>query len=221
MLCFPAFSIFFPLTKALVMNNETTCGLVVCGGESRRMGKDKAFIEYHGEAQLYRVYRLLRLFCDRVLMSCATTQAAHIDQGYNILVDEERYRGRGPATALLTAAHRFPENNFLIAGCDYPFLDAEELSSFAALIDEHTHAAAFFNTTVKLYEPLLGYYSAEAAKQFSIENADEPVSLQNFLMRHEAMKYYPRNPAAAESIDTPVQETIAREKIRHLKNHQQ
>ena len=202
------------------MNNEATCGLVVCGGESKRMGKDKAFIEYHGEAQLYRVYHLLQLFCDRVMIACATTQASLIDEAYDILVDEERYCGRGPATALLTATHRFPENNFLIAGCDYPFLDADELSSFVALIDDHTHAAAFFNTTVHLYEPLLAYYSAEAAKQFGIENATEPVSLQNFLMRREARKYYPRTPAAAESIDTPVQEKITREKLRHLKNHQ-
>lgn len=202
------------------MNNEATCGLVVCGGESKRMGKDKAFMEYHGEAQLYRVHRLLQLFCGRVMVACATTQASRIGEGYDILVDEERYYGRGPATALLTAAHTVPGKNFLLVGCDYPFLDAEELSSFVTLIDDHTHTAAFFNAIVHLYEPLLAYYSAEAAKQFGNENANEQVSLQNFLTRHEAIKYYPHNPAAAESIDTPVQEKIAREKIRHLKNHQ-
>ena len=155
-----------------------------------------------------------------MVVACSATQSAHIDEGYNILVDEGEYSGRGPATALLTALHRIPGRNFLLIGCDYPFLDAEELTSFAAVVDDNTHTAAFYNATMDLYEPLLGYYSAEAAKMFATENEKEPASLQNFLMRHEAKKYFPRNLAASESIDTPDQERAAREKICYLKNQQ-
>ena len=38
-------------------------GLVLTGGESRRMKKDKASLEYHGQKQSVVAYKLLNLFC--------------------------------------------------------------------------------------------------------------------------------------------------------------
>ena len=44
-------------------------GLVLSGGQSSRMGRDKALIDYHGLPQYAYVYDLLLGFCDKVFIS--------------------------------------------------------------------------------------------------------------------------------------------------------
>ena len=44
-------------------------GLVLAGGESTRIGMDKAIIDYHGQPKHIHVYKLLEKCCDQVFVS--------------------------------------------------------------------------------------------------------------------------------------------------------
>ena len=44
-------------------------GLVLAGGESTRIGMDKAIIDYHGQPKYIHVYKLLEKCCDQVFVS--------------------------------------------------------------------------------------------------------------------------------------------------------
>ena len=44
-------------------------GLVLTGGRSTRMGRDKAALEYGGQAQADRAFDLLARVCDKVFVS--------------------------------------------------------------------------------------------------------------------------------------------------------
>jgi molybdopterin-guanine dinucleotide biosynthesis protein A len=200
------------------MTSRPTCGIVACGGQSTRMQKDKAFINYHGEPQVYYAYRMLQPFCTEVFISCSADQLQKIDNSFNTLPDDENFRNRGPAAALLTAITFHPDKNFLMLGCDYPFLSDDEFSRFAAVVDNKTFAAAFFNNETQLYEPLIAYYAQQAAKQFLEHHSSEAISLQQFLVRNNALKYYPQNALSFKSVDAPEQEADAHLLLRHLKN---
>ena len=187
------------------MNRDNTYGLAACGGKSSRMGRDKAFINYHGLPQSLVVYHMLDNFCGKTFISCSGIQAPQISAGCNILTDDERYGDLGPAAALLTAANNFPGKNFLMVGCDYPLLNKQELEKFTLSINEETFAASFFNPDTEMYEPLIAYYSAAAARLFLDAHAEASISLQHFLRDHGAAKFIPSNTDVIKSIDTPEQ----------------
>ena len=44
-------------------------GLVVCGGQSTRMGMDKSQLQYHGVPQREWLYELLQPLCEDVYIS--------------------------------------------------------------------------------------------------------------------------------------------------------
>src|SRR5688500_6513784 len=187
------------------MNRDNTLGLAACGGKSSRMGRDKAFINYHGIPQSLAVYRMLENFCGKTFVSCSVMQASQINSGCNFLTDDKKYADSGPAAALLTATNNFPGKNFLLVGCDYPMLNEQVLGEFTSGINDETFAAAFFNRDAEKYEPLIAYYSAAAAQIFLEGFPDKSKSLQHFLRAHNAVKYIPADAAVIKSIDTPEQ----------------
>jgi molybdopterin-guanine dinucleotide biosynthesis protein A len=177
-------------------------GIVICGGKSSRMGMDKAMLDYHGKAQCYYVYEMLSMFCEKVLISCTEQQAERMDVGYETLTDLSYYSDIGPMGGLLTALTSYSHQKFLVIGCDYPFLNKEELADFLQCCDHETVAAAFYNKKENLYEPLLAYYH-NSIKSILLEMFESgQYSLQHFLEANNAVKYYPADNKAITSIDT-------------------
>ncbi|HEV7381429.1 MAG TPA: molybdenum cofactor guanylyltransferase [Dyadobacter sp.] len=180
-------------------------GLVVCGGQSQRMGKDKAFLTYFQKPQCFHIADLLNdrpSICERVLISCNDQQRKLIPDEYHPMPDLSDYKENGPIASLLTAFEIYPDNDFLVIGCDYPLLTKRELHSFLNNIRRDQIAATFYNKDDK-YEPLIGWYAAECAplvKQFFV---DGNRSLQHFLRINNAEKYIPDNEETMMSADTP------------------
>lgn len=91
-------------------------GVVLAGGASRRMGRDKALLEWEGGSLISRACEALAAVC---------TQVAVADRGrgyqprYPSLQDGP---GRGPAAGLLGAANAFPGRSILALACDLPLV---------------------------------------------------------------------------------------------------
>lgn len=99
-------------------------GVVLAGGASSRMGRDKALLEIEGETLLARAARRLREVCDEVLIADAGRLGGVPDGP-----------GRGPAAGLLGAARARPGRSLLVLAVDLPFVPApllEELARSAA-----------------------------------------------------------------------------------------
>jgi molybdopterin-guanine dinucleotide biosynthesis protein A len=175
-------------------------GIAVCGGNSSRMGADKSMLQYHNKPQRYHVYDMLLPFCEKVFISCNETQSAGIEAGYNIIPDDPAFSNMGPMAALLTAFNKFPEKNILFIGCDYPFLTADELQKF--LDNCGNGLSAFYNQEIDMYEPLLAFYPASSASALNKMYEAKQFSLQHFLKEQQAVKYFPTNKNAMQSVDT-------------------
>lgn len=193
-----------------IKNN--TYGLVVCGGKSTRMGRDKSLLIYHQKPQRYDVYERLEEFCESTFISCNLTQVSGMDKDYQILVDLPAFAGAasagkpasgiGPMAALLTAFSHHPQHDFLVMGCDYPFVTEKDIHKFLAECEHETRAAAFYNEKQDLYEPLLGWYSHRTAGALMKLFEQNEYSLQYFLQTTGAGKYYSKA-EAMNSVDTP------------------
>ncbi len=177
-------------------------GLVICGGESTRMGTDKSLLVYYQKPQYEHVADLLTPLCEQVVLCCNTEQHRTFRTSYPKLTDLPKFGGSGPMSGLLTAFETFPGNDFLVAGCDYPYLTTDELANFLHDTDKDLPAAAFYNQNA-FYEPLLGWYSRSAGNALlnAFENGSR--SLQRFLHAENAGKYRPQSEKTMLSVDTP------------------
>lgn len=179
-----------------------TYGLVVCGGNSSRMGTDKSMLRYYEKEQRYHVYEMLQPFCERVFISCNEEQVKTIEEGYVVLTDLPKYKNTGPMAALLTAFTMFPEKNILLVGCDYPFLTTADLQYFSTYCKPENTAVSFYNEKEELYEPLLAWYPYQLDGKLKKMADKKQYSLQHFLIDNQAEKFYPGNKKSITSVDT-------------------
>lgn len=100
-------------------------GLLLAGGESRRMGQPKALMLLDGIPQYQRSASLLKTFCRQIFISCRSEQAP-LFPDFPLILDKKEYAGHGPLSGLLSyfEVHTTP---VLMLGCDYPLLQATTL----------------------------------------------------------------------------------------------
>lgn len=189
-------------------------GLVVCGGKSSRMGTDKGMLEYFGEPQRYHLYKLLEPICDKVFISCNKHQAVDIPNEYKKITDHEDYENIGPMASLLSAFKLYPDADFILLACDYPFINRTDMQQLADSRSNDQKAAVFFNPETGYSEPLLGIYQATCYKALMEEFNSNNYSLRFFLEKVNACKIAPRLPETIISIDTPEAYKNALEKIK-------
>lgn len=191
-----------------------TYGLVVCGGQSKRMGTDKSLLIYHDKPQRYHVYEMLKSFCENVFISCNKEQAMTMKPGYNLLPDHPSYNNMGPLAALLSAFGAFPEKNILFIGCDYPFLTAVDLQQFTACC-KVSRTVSFYNDKEDVYEPMLTWYPYSSAEVLKDMEKTGNYSLQRFLKTGNTLKFLPGNGRNITSIDTHEAYTEAQSRLQH------
>ena len=182
---------------------EELTGLIICGGHSSRMGRDKGRIAWHGIEQRYFLYQMLELLCKKVQLSCNAVQANEIEPGYEYIVDDEKYNKIGPMAALLTAFNKYPGESFLVVGCDYPFIRKEDMFQLINSRNENDTAVSFFNGATGFYEPLLAVYENKIAGLLVEHFDQQQYSLQAMLKTSNACKINPSEITSIKSVDTP------------------
>lgn len=192
---------------------EKVYGLVICGGKSTRMGKDKGMINYNGQPQRYYLYDMLKPLCDEVFISCNSEQAKDVLPGYNVIADAEEYFAIGPMAALMTALDKYPDASFLVVGCDYPFIRPEHLGALLEKKGETAIAAAYYTITDNAYEPLIALYKNEMRHVLQERYENENYSLRAALEHVNATKIFPEIKESITSVDTPADYKKAVDKI--------
>jgi molybdopterin-guanine dinucleotide biosynthesis protein A len=128
-------------------------GLVLAGGKSLRMGRDKSSIQWHGKEQQYYLADMLKTLCKEVYISHRKEQAAEANENYKILVDT--YTGIGQYGAILSAFQFRPTVAWLVVACDLPLLDQKTLEYLLANRDINAMATTFQSPYDGLPEPLI------------------------------------------------------------------
>ena len=101
-------------------------GLVLAGGRSSRMHRDKASLVYHGQSQLERTMALLEPLCSERFVSVRADQTNDpLRSRYAQIVDQDAELG--PLAGILAAQAHMPTATWLVIACDLPRLDAATL----------------------------------------------------------------------------------------------
>jgi len=95
--------------------------LVLCGGHSVRMGRDKASLPFGDETLLQRIVRIVRPLVGEVVVVAAAGQATPPLPGGVRLVHDET-PDQGPLGGLQAGLRAAAADALWVTGCDVPFL---------------------------------------------------------------------------------------------------
>lgn len=181
---------------------EPINGLVLAGGQSRRMGKDKASLERDGRSQLQHAVELLQASLAQVFVSTrADQQNDPLRSQFECIVD--RYEEMGPLAGILTAMEHSPESGWLVLACDLPNVDASVIDCLLDNVSEAQPFTAFASSYDGLPEPLCAYY-APAARAIIRQFADSGVTCpRKIMIRSDTKLLQQPDPAALDNVNTP------------------
>ena len=127
-------------------------GIVLAGGESRRMGRDKAFLTLDGIPLIERVLRTLRAVFPRIII-VTNDPASYVS--YDAVVVTDALDKQGPLTGIYSGLlHSRDDYNFVVA-CDMPYLNPNLITYMAGLAQGHDIVAPM---VAGYLEPLHAFY---------------------------------------------------------------
>lgn len=116
------------------MTETRVSGIVLAGGASRRMGRDKAWIELGGMFLIVRVVEALKQVCDEILV--VTNEPLRFPlPGVRTVPDE--IPNAGSLGGLYSGLHAAGYESALAVACDMPFLNVALLRFLISVSSAH------------------------------------------------------------------------------------
>ena len=184
------------------MTSNPVYGLVLAGGESRRMGHDKALLVRDGQSQLAHIATLLEAVTERVFVSTRSEQQGDAERGrFAQIVD--RYENIGPIAGILSALEEHPAADWLIVACDLPNIDVPTLQFLLNNFSESQPFTAFRSSHDDLPEPLCALYRAGCDSVLREFIDDGIVCPRKVLIRSDTLLLEQPDPASLDNVNTP------------------
>ena len=142
----------------LIMRKKEISMIILAGGASSRMGRDKSDLTIDGKTFLeMQIEKGEKLGISDILLS-----GYHGENKYKYPIIPDRFPGKGPLGGLEACFRKAKNPYCLVLGVDVPLVPAEEL---AALIRQslHSDAKAVILSHGGHEEPLMGVYRTDLA----------------------------------------------------------
>lgn len=196
-------------------------GIILAGGESKRMGKDKATLKFSGDTLIKKTVDLFKtLFPEVIIISKKTDHLK--DLGCEVI--EDISPERGAMVGIVTAFNAAKSESIFVAACDMPFLNKEVISY---IIEEGSGFDAALPVVEGKKHPLHALYSRNCfdAMSFTLKNGRKSVnafidSLENEnvrLVSEDEIKKVDPNTLSLFNMNTQEELERAKEIIIHEK----
>ena len=148
------------------MLDRPTFGIVLTGGKSERMKRDKALIEYKGMPHAEYIHSLLKNYCDEVYLSARPNQWSGTSLAA-LPTLPDTVEGKGPIAGILSAFEKHPEANWLVVACDLVHFNQQTIEMLLSQHNPEVIATAYKNSDKGFPEPLCALYTPKARQVFS------------------------------------------------------
>lgn len=103
------------------MYNQIT-GIILAGGKSTRMGRNKSFLEFEGLTAIQRTVNLIQsIFCEAIIITNTPNEYGFL----NLKIFRDIYEGKGPLSGIHSGLiNSNTADNFIIS-CDLPLMNKE------------------------------------------------------------------------------------------------
>ncbi len=184
---------------------------ILAGGESRRMGQDKAFVPFNGRFLIQTVIDTVTPLADELII-IANSPADYAQ--FKLPLFSDRFPNHGSLGGLQTAVYHSTHPHTLVVACDMPWLNPDLLRHLISLRHEADIIVPRWNN---FPEPLHAIYNKNclpaidkrvAAKQLKIIRFYEEMAVR--YVDKEEVEQFDVNGRSFANINTPQQLTKAR-----------
>ena len=162
-----------------IKNNENikSC-IILCGGQSRRMGRDKGSMIINNEPMIKHVLSTLNHQINEAVIVLNNQKRIDkysefinpCDYSYSVKFAEDKIKNKGPLPGILTGLENITGNYSLVLPCDSPYVSKNYIETIFKEIDENYQAVVPFHDTenkLKTSEPLHSVYSKNIIPQIN------------------------------------------------------
>ncbi|WNM08148.1 NTP transferase domain-containing protein [Komagataeibacter nataicola] len=183
------------------------CGLVLAGGESRRMGQDKAALPYGGRPQLARAFDQLERHVERCFVSIRPDQQPDpLRASYPCIMDRREIKdmlGGGPMVGVLSAHVAYPGVAWLVVACDLPLLDDTTLAALVHGRNAALAATAYVSESDGLPEPLCTIWEPATLAALNRQAANRKIRPRQMLAGSAVHLLEVKKTGALENVNAP------------------
>jgi molybdenum cofactor guanylyltransferase len=133
-------------------SSSTVSGIILAGGQSRRMGRDKALIDFQGQPIIIHVINTLRALTNDIVI-VSNRSELYEPLGARVVADYDP--PCGPLGGIAAGLKAVDSELAIVVACDMPFLNVALLRW---LIDQAACYDAVVPQTGAEYEPLHAIY---------------------------------------------------------------
>ena len=162
-------------------------GLLLAGGRSTRMGRDKAsmVLGADGLNQAQRGIQALARVCDKTFLSLREGQTVPEGcEGIETVRDKPGLGG--PLAGILAAFEREPNAAWIVMACDLPFVTPEVLENLVSARREDLAFRAYASSSDGLPEPLCAIYEPAARVILQAHAARDRLCPRHILIEEKA-----------------------------------
>jgi molybdopterin-guanine dinucleotide biosynthesis protein A len=166
------------------MNNilKDCSGVILAGGENRRMPILKAFIKIEGEKIIERNIKIMKQFFEEVFI---ITNEPEVYSYLDVPLLGDVYNVRGPMTGIFTSLLNSSNSWVFISACDMPYINHELIRFMSLKRDNYEAVVPEYNGNI---EPLFSFYSRRLLLPMEEAIFKGKTGLQYFL-KNKKVKY--------------------------------
>jgi molybdenum cofactor guanylyltransferase len=183
-------------------------GLILAGGSSSRMHRDKAALQYAGQTQLDRAFELAARHAERVFVSVRADQTSDPTRAQRPMIVDS-VAGEGPIVGIRSALAEFPRAAWLVLACDLPFLSDAAVEFLLREREPAGFATAYESAHDGLPEPLCAIWEPAAGPALTAYQAGGGRCPRKFLMQHGSRLLAPQDRRALDNVNTPEEYALA------------
>jgi molybdopterin-guanine dinucleotide biosynthesis protein A len=136
------------------MSYNKVTGIVLAGGKSSRMGKDKGLCTFYGKPMVLHAVELLRQVCDNIIISSNNPDYSQ----FGLPVVEDEIKNIGPLGGIYSGLKQTKSQDNFFLSCDMPMVTTDLVKYIVSEKEGFEIVIPMFNG---LPEPLCAYYNKQ------------------------------------------------------------
>ncbi|MEC5422520.1 molybdenum cofactor guanylyltransferase [Virgibacillus sp. C22-A2] len=129
-----------------------TCGVILSGGKSSRMGTNKALLKLGNKKVIEHIADELQSLTDEVII---VTNEPSLYTFLDLQLICDRHQDKGPLAGLESAFHHINADTFVVAACDMPFVKQSVYAHLLQQTENYDAAVPIYNRQI---HPLSAVY---------------------------------------------------------------
>jgi len=158
------------------IKREEITGIILAGGRSSRLGKDKGLCDFKGKALVNYAIDTLKPLCGQMMISANYFPEKYAEFGLPVVADE--IKNIGPLGGIYTCLKKSKTRHNLILSCDTPFVNTEVFRHLLSEVKNEQVVTPSHETF--LIEPLSAYYNTNVIGNMEIAIRNNQFKMMDF-----------------------------------------